>query len=228
MTHCGIYMIKNVSNEKVYIGQSIDITQRFCLHRYRLRRNIHENPRLQQSWNKHGEDSFVFSILEECDSSSLDEKETYYISLYNSYHCGYNRATGGKQNYTYNNPAKEICTASGRKNLQTLHEKKLSEKNKCLICGKETKDGYNKYCNEHKKVCIKCGKRFPDKFKQRVLCENCYTLSKTSKCEICGNEFKKNCNRQRICIQCAPKNRKEKNRIWSANRRDNKKLGNAG
>lgn len=39
----------------------------------------HANKNLQSAWNEHGQDSFIFSVLEECDKNSLQERERYYI-----------------------------------------------------------------------------------------------------------------------------------------------------
>jgi group I intron endonuclease len=63
----GIYCIKNVVTGKMYIGSSINIEGRWKQHRYQLNTNRHENHYLQHSWNKHGEGSFEFSILEVVD-----------------------------------------------------------------------------------------------------------------------------------------------------------------
>ena len=63
----GIYCIKNVVTGKMYIGSSINIAGRWKQHRYQLNTNRHENHYLQHSWNKHGEGSFEFSILEVVD-----------------------------------------------------------------------------------------------------------------------------------------------------------------
>ena len=61
---CGIYMIKNIVNNKVYVGQSIDIYGRWTEHICALRGKYHANNHLQRSWNKYQEHSFEFSIIE--------------------------------------------------------------------------------------------------------------------------------------------------------------------
>jgi len=95
---CGIYMIRNTINNKRYIGLSRDINTRFAEHRKKLRNNTHSNKHLLSSYEKYKEDSFEFSILELCNEEFLDEKEIYYISLYNTLNNkhGYNLRGGGK------------------------------------------------------------------------------------------------------------------------------------
>ena len=93
----GIYVITNKINNKVYIGQSIDIRVRWWNHRCELNRNNHCNKHLQGAWNKYGEDNFDFSVLEECKEEEINDKEIYWISKYNSTNpkYGYNISIGG-------------------------------------------------------------------------------------------------------------------------------------
>lgn len=95
---CGIYCIKNTVNNKKYIGLSQDIRRRWNEHKSDLRNNNHINTYLQSAWNLYGEDSFVFSVLELCDPSSLCDRECYYINKYHtlSHENGYNLTTGGE------------------------------------------------------------------------------------------------------------------------------------
>lgn len=76
----GIYCIVNVCNQKKYIGSSKNLYRRLMSHRSALRKGIHENKKLQNSWNKHGEDNFQYYILEYCQESNLISKEQYYIN----------------------------------------------------------------------------------------------------------------------------------------------------
>ena len=77
-------MIKNVKNNKLYIGQSTDIKNRWVRHKSELNNNRHINNHLQFAWNKYGEDCFIFAVIEECSVSELDEREKFYINKYNS------------------------------------------------------------------------------------------------------------------------------------------------
>jgi group I intron endonuclease len=60
-----IYRITNMANGKFYIGSAESFARREWQHKYDLKRNTHKNPHLQASWNKHGEEMFVFEIVEE-------------------------------------------------------------------------------------------------------------------------------------------------------------------
>ena len=59
----GIYKISNIINNKVYIGQSIDIQRRFSEHMRELNNNCHYNKHLQASYNKYGREAFSCEIL---------------------------------------------------------------------------------------------------------------------------------------------------------------------
>lgn len=52
--------------------------------------------KLYQAMKKEGIDNFTFELLEECSTSVLDEKEVFYINLYNAYDYGYNSNRGNK------------------------------------------------------------------------------------------------------------------------------------
>lgn len=60
-----IYKIRNITNNKFYVGSTHDSRERFRTHRTQLRGNKHHCKHLQASWNKYGEDFFKFEVLEE-------------------------------------------------------------------------------------------------------------------------------------------------------------------
>lgn len=75
----GIYMIKNIVNNKIYIGSSMDIKNRWKGHKHGLRNNISNNKLLQSDWNKFGEHNFIFEIVCSCNADELILKEMEYI-----------------------------------------------------------------------------------------------------------------------------------------------------
>ncbi len=104
----GIYMIENLINHKVYIGQSQDIERRQKDHMRHLKHGNHDNPHLQNAWNKYGADNFRFVVQEECDNDIIDERERYYIRTMNSQddRYGYNKESGGCLNKTMSDESK--------------------------------------------------------------------------------------------------------------------------
>lgn len=88
----GVYIIINVITNMIYIGSSQDIEARWKEHVNKLCGNRHENDKLQKAWNKYGEKTFQFKILEAAEPLKLIEREQYYLDLYQSYkrHIGYN------------------------------------------------------------------------------------------------------------------------------------------
>lgn len=75
----GIYQIRNLINNKVYIGSAKNMAQRKQHHFNMLKLNQHDNIHLQRAYNKDGEDNFIWEILEQVDIDLLIEKEQYYI-----------------------------------------------------------------------------------------------------------------------------------------------------
>ena len=88
-----IYVIKNITNDKRYVGSAVNFYNRKKQHLSLLKRGLHHSVLLQRAWNKYGEKSFVFEILEKVsDIKQLIEKEQYYLDFYESYNSknGYN------------------------------------------------------------------------------------------------------------------------------------------
>lgn len=87
----GIYKISCTETDKVYIGESVDISRRLQKHFSLLRKNAHSNPILQNIFNKYGENTFMVEVLEytsfddELELKKLEQeyqkKEEHCISL---------------------------------------------------------------------------------------------------------------------------------------------------
>ena len=95
-TACGIYKITNLETKEAYIGQSVDIVERWkqhCKNALGVGTSSATN-KLYSSMQKYGLYNFTFEMLEECKSIELDEKEKFYISLYDTYHFGLNSTKG--------------------------------------------------------------------------------------------------------------------------------------
>lgn len=79
----GIYKIKNIINNKFYIGSTRDFKKRFNEHNKNLKKNKGA-PYIQNEYNKYQTDSFIFEIIEltENDKTILIETEQKYLDLY--------------------------------------------------------------------------------------------------------------------------------------------------
>ena len=147
----GIYQIKNIENNKCYIGLSTNIEDRFLFHKRRLAQGKHKNKHLQSSFNNHGPESFKFAILEECNKSMLSVRERYWITKFESYKRtnGYNKTHGGEfgrlsdeiiqstanklRGRTLSNEMKKRIskTLTGKKQPQLVIEKRSKSIRKC-------------------------------------------------------------------------------------------------
>ena len=91
----GVYAIVNERNGKVYVGSAVSVRGRLQTHRSGLRRGCHENIYLQRAWDKHGEESFRFDVLQVCASGDCVVTEQYWIDKLESTNRrkGYNLVT---------------------------------------------------------------------------------------------------------------------------------------
>lgn len=78
----GVYQIKNLINNKIYIGSSINCKVRCRTHYNNLLKNKHTNKKLQNSWNKYKPTDFEITILEiVSDKQRLLCREQYFIDI---------------------------------------------------------------------------------------------------------------------------------------------------
>lgn len=88
--HCGIYKITNLVNGMCYVGQSVDIANRWKQH---IKRGIGaEAPtknKLYPAMAEFGVENFSFEIVEECEKELLDKKEDYWQEFFKAKEFGY-------------------------------------------------------------------------------------------------------------------------------------------
>lgn len=90
---CGIYLLTDRTNGKVYVGQSVNIGDRWRQH---VRRGCGAEVgtiaggKLYGAMMEHGVWNFKFEVLEVVDKDSLTEREKYWIHYFNSVENGYN------------------------------------------------------------------------------------------------------------------------------------------
>lgn len=75
----GIYKITNKVNGHRYIGNSSNINTRWVKHISKLKFNKHHSRYLQHAWNKYGADAFEFTIIEQCETKRLIEREQFFL-----------------------------------------------------------------------------------------------------------------------------------------------------
>lgn len=86
----GIYVIKCAGSDKAYVGSSKNVYQRWEQHKRDLKAGRHHSVKLQNAWNKYGENSFEFLLVEEVLDGFLTVYEQLYINKFNSCENGYN------------------------------------------------------------------------------------------------------------------------------------------
>ena len=93
----GIYKITNQKTKECYIGQAVDLASRQKDHaKCGLGIDTPSANKLYKAMQEYGINNFSWEILEECPKDLLDEKEKYYIELYQSKEFGYNIQAGNK------------------------------------------------------------------------------------------------------------------------------------
>ena len=94
MSDIGVYCITNKNTGKVYIGSSASLKHRLYCHKWDLKKGRHHSFLLQRSWDKHGEDAFIFELVEPCARVDLSAIEQRWIDLYDAANPqkGYNRS----------------------------------------------------------------------------------------------------------------------------------------
>lgn len=88
-----IYKIRNVVNQKFYVGSTTNMKERARTHRNRLRRGKHHSAHLQAAWNKYGEECFVFEVVEEVPTVELLRPvEDRWLADFVGKECCYNKS----------------------------------------------------------------------------------------------------------------------------------------
>lgn len=92
-----IYKITNKINGKSYIGQTIQsVKERFYQHCAIKCNQAVLNMAIHKAISKYGKANFTLEVIEEVESTNLNEREKYWIKYYDSYNNGYNSTEGGQ------------------------------------------------------------------------------------------------------------------------------------
>lgn len=119
-----IYLITNKINGKQYIGQTVQPIKRRWAGHVSSSYSLRDNNLFHNAIRKYGEKAFEITVLEEVeDFLLLNEKEQYYISLYNTiYPNGYNTTIGGDGVQRYNHEKIKKLWDSGYSSGEICHK----------------------------------------------------------------------------------------------------------
>ena len=129
----GIYIIKNIINNKVYIGSAVNIDRRWRRHKTELKKGKHHSKHLPAAWNIHGKQSFKFETIQDVSKPEhLLAYEQVYLDYYKSYEedNGYNicKIAGSWYGQKHSKEAKQkISEAHSGKKYSEETRKKISE-----------------------------------------------------------------------------------------------------
>lgn len=91
----GIYKLTDRATGQAYIGQSLDIRERFRTHIKTALAYGTATNKLYQAMKKSGLENFTFEILEKVTRAELNEREKYWIEFYQTKELGLNKTSGG-------------------------------------------------------------------------------------------------------------------------------------
>ena len=158
----GIYQIRNILNNKRYIGSSNNLLKRRTAHATKLKMNYHSNDILQNAYNKYGDEKFVFEVIEFCDVIDLVDRENFYINLYKA--CdkdfGYNICPDAEHHLTSDITKEKLRqSAFGNKNwLGKKHTEETKQKQSDWHKGKIVKESTKEKLRQ-----INLGKKISEK-----------------------------------------------------------------
>lgn len=130
-----VYIVINLVNDKVYIGQTIGNlnirkTQHYSATRLKAKKYV---SCFHRAIKKYGEDVFEWKVLRLCNNiNELNAWEQYYILYYDSMNVGYNLQSGGC-NY--------VVTEKTKKRLREKHSDVSGKNNPMYGTIRKGKDG---------------------------------------------------------------------------------------
>ncbi len=139
-----IYMIKNMINNKVYIGQTVNsLLKRRKGHIADAKRG--KNTKIARALNKYGFHNFIFGEICSCNIEELDNKELEYIQLYKAIddNYGYNIKIGGENNFKTSDETKKKISIKSK-----LAAQKAKENGGHWLAGKKMSEERKKHLSE--------------------------------------------------------------------------------
>lgn len=146
----GVYQIKNLLNNKIYIGSTFRKSGKgfwVRYNQYTKSKNTYYNKKLTNAFNKYGIENFVFEVLEVINTDIKDcrKREEFYIQKINTIKSGYNiklQGTGGNGGANlgkkYPKPSKALIRRRGEGVSKAMKGVKKSPEH-CLAISKAKK-----------------------------------------------------------------------------------------
>lgn len=137
---CGIYKITNPSG-KMYIGRSVNVEKRW---RDYLKLRCKEQALIYNSLTKYGVENHTFEIIELCDEDALNDREIYYITLFDTLNknIGLNLREGGGHG--------KFSEESKKKMGSWQRGRKFTEEHKAKVrMSKERNNSLRPFLNKH-------------------------------------------------------------------------------
>ena len=144
----GVYAIVNVADGKntTYVGSTVkEFVLRLYTHRAWLRRNKHPNKHLQAAWNKYGEDSFEFQIIEQVENRmQILAQEQYWLDCYRVtvpvYNCGIVTSTPMLGRTQTEETRKKISKKLRGQHRQEEFGRVVAKRNRERVCSDATRE----------------------------------------------------------------------------------------
>lgn len=141
----GIYCFTNKINNKKYVGQSINIEDRYKNHKYNYKKGATS---FYKAIQEYGWNNFYFEVLEECLSEELNEKERYWIEHLNSFKNGYNLTTGSQGEHYEVKEESRLKHSGENHPFSVLTEDDVFNIREYRLQGLKRLDVYEKYKNK--------------------------------------------------------------------------------
>ena len=121
-----VYIIRNLVNHKVYIGQTKNLQQRKAVHFCTARKG--DCRHLYTAMRQYGFENFIFEVLEECVDELINQREKYWVTKFDSFNRekGYNLTSGGDHYEHTFESLQKIREARARQVFTSEHQEKKS------------------------------------------------------------------------------------------------------